>query len=87
MMFDERIVAIERLAQEWLIINNKDVAKPVDLMDYLVKHGVYRKDIRNGLPLRSDLRKLRSLGGLYRIRGLDAQLVNQNTKWYFRRVE
>ncbi len=44
-------------------------------------------NIPRGLPLRNDLRKLRRLGGLYRIRGLDAQLVNQNTNWYFRRVE
>ncbi len=87
MNFDERIVAIDRLAQEWLIKNNKDEARPVDIMDYLVKHGVYRKEIKGGLPLRNDLRKLKERGELNRIRGLDAQLVNQNTNWYFRRVE
>jgi hypothetical protein len=87
MDFDERIVAIDRLAQEWLITNNKDEARPVDLMDNLVKHGVYRKDIKRGLPLRNDLRKLKERKELNRIRGLVAQLVNQNTNWYFRRVE
>jgi hypothetical protein len=87
MDFDERIVAIDRLSQEWLIKNNKDEARPVDLMDYLIKHGVYREDIKRGLPLRNDLRKLKERKELNRIRGLDAQLVNQNTNWYFRLVE
>ena len=87
MDFDERIAEIDRLAQEWLKKNNEDEARPGDLIEYLVEHGVYRENVRKGLPLRKDLRKLKERGELNRIRGLDAQLINQNTNWYFRRVE
>jgi hypothetical protein len=56
--------------QEWLRINNRNSAKPKDLMPYLIEKGVFNRDHRQGLPLRIILRKLDELGKLALIRGL-----------------
>ena len=86
MTFDERIEAINILAQKWLDVNEKDEAKPKELMVYLIKHGVYGKDVKMGKPLRDDLRKLYRSNELGRINGLVAEPRNKNISWFIKKV-
>lgn len=86
MDFDERVNAVSNLAQEWLSKKEQDVAKPAELMNYLVEKGVYKKDNRKGKPLRDDLRKLKEKNQLGRIRGLVAEKKQQNIYWSIKRI-
>ena len=78
---------IDVYTQEWLRINNRDSAKPKDLMPYLIEKGVFNRDHREGLPLRNILRKLDKLGKLSLIRGLRVERGTINRQWFFDRVE
>ena len=78
---------IDVYAQEWLRLNDSNVAKntrPKDLLPYLVKRGVFSRDYREGLPLRRILRKLDKLGKLSLIRGLRVERGKTNYRqWFF----
>ncbi len=73
--------------QEWLLINNRDSAKPRDLMPYMVQKSVFNRDYREGLPLRKVLRELDQSGKLGLIRGLRMERQLANRRWFFDRVE
>ncbi len=78
---------IDIYAQEWLQINDRDLAKPKDLMPYLIEKGVFNRDHREGLPLRRILRELDQLGKLNLIRGLSVERRPTNRLWFFNKVQ
>jgi len=86
MTFEERVKALDRLIQEFLHKTNQNgMVKPKDVMPYLIEKGVYRSDNRNGNPLRSDLRILKTMNRLGDIKGLVAVTKKKNTYWYFKK--
>ena len=56
-----------------------------DFMNLFIKNGIYEKDIRNGLPLRKDLRKLDEMNELHRVKYLVIERKKINTFWCFKR--
>lgn len=57
--------------------------KPKDVMPFLVRAGVFRKDHRDGLPLRNVLRELDSKNLLHLIPLLRVERKTKNRFWYF----
>ncbi len=79
---------IDVYAQAWLRLKDSSVAKPKDLMPYLVARGVFMRDHRAGLPLRRILRELDKLGKLCLIRGLRVKRSTTGyRRWFFDRVD
>ena len=54
-----------------------------ELMPEFIAAGIYEKDIRNGLPIRNDLRDLDDKGELDRIPFVHVVRKNVNRNWYF----
>ena len=50
-----------------------------------IKNGIYKKDSKNGFPLRKDLRKLDEMNQLDRVKYLSIERKKINTFWYFKR--
>jgi len=78
---------IDVYAQEWLRLKNSNVAKPKELMPYLIERGVFTGEHREGLPLRRVLRELDRQGKLKLIRGLRVKRGRTNRQWLFERVD
>ena len=54
-----------------------------ELMPEFIAAGIYKKDIRNGLPIRKDLRDLDDNRELNRIPFVYVERKNVNRNWYF----
>ena len=72
--------------QDILLTENLHDAKPKDLMDGLIKKGFFKKDHRNGLPLRNILRELDQENELYLIPQVRVDRKERNRFWYFNPV-
>ena len=82
----ERVNKINNVLDEHFKNNfsNEEMAAK-DYMNLFIKNGIYEKDIRNGLPLRKDLRKLDEMNELDRVKYLEIERKKINTFWYFKR--
>ena len=58
-------------------------AKPNDLMSLLIEKGFFKKDYRDGLPLRAILRDLDSRDELYLLPQVIADRKEKNVSWFF----
>jgi hypothetical protein len=85
MKLEDKIDLLNKFVKEWFEKNNRTEAKPKDLMPYLIEKEVYKKDNKNGNPLRSDLRKLKRLKMLHLIEYLEIENKKQNTYWNFKK--
>ena len=65
----ERVDKINNVLDEHFKSNfSNDKIPAKDYMNLFIKNGIYEKDIRNGFPLRKDLRKLDEMNQLYRVK-------------------
>ena len=64
---------------------NPSVSKVMakDLMPFFVREGIYEKDQKNGLPIRTILRDLDSSNQLHLIPSVLAERKDTNTNWFF----
>lgn len=62
-------------------------AKPKDLMPVLIEKGFFKKDYREGLPLRKILRELDKLNELYLLPQVTADRKDKNVMWFFNAIE
>jgi hypothetical protein len=83
---EQKAVLIDQYTQEWLELNGKTEAKPKDVMEHLIKKGLYDYDNKNGLPLRKDLRTLDDMNKLYLIKGLVVERKKINRYWSFQKI-
>lgn len=58
-------------------------AKPKDLMPILIEKGFFKKDHREGLPLRALLRDLDRKNKLYLLPQVRADRKAKNVSWFF----
>lgn len=58
-------------------------AKPKDLMPILIEKGFFKKDHREGLPLREVLRDLDARNELYLLPQVRAERKEVNVSWFF----
>lgn len=58
-----------------------------DLMPQFIKAGIFEKDQKNGLPIRSILRDLDSKKDLKQIPAVLPERKKINTNWYFIRTK
>lgn len=84
--FYNKMQLISSYIQQYLSESNIAVAKPKDVMEYLIAKNIYRSDNRAGQPLRKDLRTLKAADGLDLIEGLDCTYGRKNTFWFFRKI-
>ncbi len=81
-----KIVAINKVIQTYFENNpsvNEVMAK--DMMPYFILAGVFAKDVKNGLPIRTILRRLDEKNELYKIPFVYAERKEVNTHWFFQR--
>jgi len=57
-----------------------------DLMPYFIQAGIFAKDQKNGLPIRSVLRDLDKKNQLHLIPYVYADRKSGNTNWFFQRI-
>jgi len=82
----ERVNKVNNVLDEHFKSNFSNEKIPAkDYMNLFIKNGIYEKDIRNGLPLRKDLRKLDEMNELDRVKYLAIERKKINTFWYFKR--
>lgn len=62
-------------------------AKPKDLMPILIEKGFFKKDHREGLPLREILRELDSRNELYLLPQVRADRKDKNVSWFFNKIK
>ena len=62
-------------------------AKPKDLMPILIEKGFFKKDHRDGLPLREILRDLDRRNELYLLPQVRADRKEKNVSWFFNVLE
>jgi hypothetical protein len=84
---------VDRLVQKGMEVNaiilryieetGSDMAKPKDLMPFLVKHGAFSKDHREGFPLRKLCRDLHAAGKLSVMTSAHFDQKAKNKSWYF----
>ena len=80
----DKINAINKAIEKYFKLNpsvSKVLAK--DLMPFFIKEGIFKKDNREGLPIRSLLRELDDEKQLHLIPTLLAEQKSINTNWYF----
>jgi len=62
-----------------------DKVRAKDLMSRFIKKGVFKKDLREGKPIRDVLRDLDRKKQLHLIPAVYADRKTKNTYWYFAR--
>lgn len=78
-----RAKEIDGFIQKWFERTGEERAKPKDVMPFLVKHGVFTKDYREGLPLRKVLRELDRSGDLQIMKTVHFEQRKKNKLWFF----
>jgi len=82
----QKINAINAVIEKYFTLYpnaNRIAAK--DMMNHFIKEGIFKKDHRNGLPIRNILRDLDAKGELNKIPHVLAERKGVNTNWYFLR--
>lgn len=81
---ESKIKLINQVLRLYFDKNNRKVLIPSkDFMPLFIKCGIFKKDHRDGLPIRNVLRNLDKLGQLNRIPYVHAERKGINTYWYF----
>lgn len=81
-----KISQINIVIREYFEINKSVNAIPAkDMMSYFILAGIFPKDNKNGLPIRSILRRLDDKNQLHLIPFVYAERKEVNTNWYFQR--
>lgn len=75
--------AIQQLLVEQKLVD----AKPKDLMDVLIKKGFFKKDQKEGLPLRKVLRQLDDENLLYLLPQVRVERKDKYRYWYFNPIK
>ena len=84
MDFEQKILAVNIVVQQYFRKHPRETQIPAkDLMPEFVKHGIFPKDHRNGLPIRKLLRDLDKDNQLKAIPFALAERGAANTNWYF----
>lgn len=81
-----KINQINEVLKEYFELNKSIGVIPAkDMMPYFVLAGVFEKDTKNGLPIRSLLRRLDDKNELNQIPFVYAERKAANTNWFFQR--
>lgn len=81
-----KIKQINKVLEEYFEVNKSISVIPAkDMMPYFILAGVFEKDNKNGLPIRSILRRLDDKNELYKIPFVYAERKESNTNWFFQR--
>ena len=80
----ERARQVDGLIEKYLRETGADIAKPKDVMPFLIQRGVFRKDHREGFPLRRLLNELADSGTLSAMRTAHYEQKAKNRLWHFR---
>ena len=84
MDFWEKVLAVNLVVQQYFKKHPRETKIPAkDLMPEFVKHGIFPKDHRNGLPIRKLLRDLDKNNQLKAIPFAFAERGAANTNWFF----
>lgn len=82
-MTNSEIIKMGYLIQAFLEKEKLVDAKPKDLMPVLIEKGFFKKDHREGLPLREILRELDNRDELYLLPQVRADRKEKNVSWFF----
>jgi hypothetical protein len=81
-----KISQINNVLREYFEVNKSISIIPAkDMMPYFILGGIFEKDTKNGLPIRSILRRLDEKNELHQIPFVFAERKVANTSWYFQR--
>ena len=82
----DKITQINQVLKEYFENNSSVKEIPAkDMMPYFILAGVFTKDSKNGLPIRTLLRKLDEKNELHKIPFVRADRKDVNTNWFFQR--
>lgn len=80
----EKIILINQVLRDFFEQSeNPRCILAKDLMPIFIKKGIFNKDNKNGLPIRSILRELDKKNELYKIPYVYPDRKAKNTNWYF----
>jgi uncharacterized protein (DUF2252 family) len=80
----EKALTINDVVNKYFQSHPSDTeAKPKDLMESLIKAGIFKSDHREGLPLRNILRELDKNKLLHLMPLLRVDRKSKNRLWYF----
>lgn len=79
----QRAMQVDALIIRYFRQTGADMAKPKDLMPFLVRHGGFRKDHREGYPLRKLCNELHAAGKLSVMTTAHFDQKAKNKSWYF----
>lgn len=81
-----KISQINKVLREYFEVNKSVSIIPAkDMMPYFILAGIFIKDNKNGLPIRSVLRRLDEKNELQQIPFIYVERKVTNTNWYFKR--
>lgn len=86
MKLDEKAYLIYECVQIWLEDNNENEINAKELMPFLIKKGIYKKEKNKGNLLIPDLIKIKERNLLYIIKGLEAVSTSKETNWIFHKI-
>ena len=86
-MQNQDIIKMGYVIQAFLEKEKLVDAKPKDLMPILIEKGFFKKDHREGLPLREILRDLDARNELYFLPQVRAERKEVNVSWFFNKIE
>lgn len=73
--------------QYYMVSEKLDVAKPKDLMSFLIHKGFFTKDNKEGKLLRDVLRSLDESSELYLLPQVRVERKEKNVYWFFDRLQ
>lgn len=82
-MQHSEIIKMGSVIQSFLDKEKLVDAKPKDLLLMLIEKGFFKKDLREGLPLREVLRELDVKNELYLLPQVRADRKEKNVSWFF----
>ncbi len=81
-----KISQINKVIQDYFALNTSVKLIPAkDMMPFFILAGVFNKDTKNGLPIRTILRRLDEKNELDQIPFVYAERKAANTNWFFQR--
>lgn len=84
---ESEIVKMGYVIQSYLETHKLVDAKPKDLMPVLIEKGYFKKDHRDGLPLRNILRDLDQRDLLYLLPQVRVERKVTNRLWFFNAIK
>ena len=81
--WEDRIKQADEILYKWMKENGKPAVTPEECMPVLHEHGMYIQKRQDGLPFRTDLRKMRNQYGLpHETAHLRFEQDDEYKKWY-----